>query len=401
VLYAGRVVEHGKSAAILTEPRHPYTKGRLASLPKISGQRFRLQPIPGRLPDVRTALTGCVFAPRCHFAEPRCQDSAPVIGPVNDDVAASCWRAKELETTPWRVDNGEAIERRSRAAIEDASAIVVARDVERTFQAGSALDGLSVSMDGWKPRIRFGQSIVRAVDKVSLTIKVGEIVGLVGESGSGKTTLGRCLIDLISPTAGEVEFDGAQLLRVGRSEKRDLLKRAQIIFQNPDSSLNPRKSIGEILERPLELIGLGREARQLRVTELLELVRLDASYAARYPHQMSGGEKQRVGIARALSTNPRFIVCDEAVSALDVSVQASILNLLLDLRDRLDLSYLFITHDLSVVSYIADRICVMRHGKIVEVGATQAIIETPQHAYTRALLAAVPTIPRQRTAVPA
>lgn len=169
----------------------------------------------------------------------------------------------------------------------------------------------------------------------------------------------------------------------------------------PNSSLNPRKSIGEILERPLELIGLGREARQLRVTELLELVRLDASYAARYPHQMSGGEKQRVGIARALSTNPRFIVCDEAVSALDVSVQASILNLLLDLRDRLDLSYLFITHDLSVVSYIADRICVMRHGKIVEVGNTQAIIENPQHAYTKALLAAVPTIPRQRTAAPA
>ena len=197
-------------------------------------------------------------------------------------------------------------------------------------------------------------------------------------------------------STGEVEIDGAHLLNASRSAKRDLLKRAQIIFQNPDSSLNPRKSIGETLERPLELVGLGREERRKRVTELLDLVRLDASYAERYPHQMSGGEKQRVGIARALSTNPRFIVCDEAVSALDVSVQASILNLLLDLREQLRLAYLFITHDLSVVSYIADRICVMRQGTIVEVGSTEAIIDSPQHPYTKALLAAVPKVPELR-----
>ena len=395
VLYAGRVVEYGKSISILTQPRHPYTKGLLASLPKMSRERHRLQPIPGRLPDLRAALTGCVFAPRCHFAEPRCQTMPPPIEPAGGTVAAACWRAGELERTPWRIESGEAIPRRADAG-SDKSPIVLAHDVVRTFEAGGALDGLSVSLDGWMPRISFGRRVVRAVDKVSLTIREGEIVGLVGESGSGKTTLGRCLIALISPTSGEVEIDGAQLLNASRSEKRDLLKRAQIIFQNPDSSLNPRKSIGETLERPLELVGLGREERQKRVVELLDLVRLDASYAERYPHQMSGGEKQRVGIARALSTNPRFIVCDEAVSALDVSVQASILNLLLDLRDRFKLAYLFITHDLSVVSYIADRICVMRHGKIVEVGSTEAIIDSPQHPYTKALLAAVPKVPELR-----
>lgn len=396
VLYAGRVVEYGKSASILTEPRHPYTKGLLASLPKMSRERHRLQPIPGRLPDVRTALAGCVFAPRCHFAEERCRTTAPAIEPIGRNVAAACWRAGELEKTPWRVESGEAIPRRNDAAAGGGNPIIVARDVERTFQAGGAMDGVSFSFDGWMPRMSFGRRVVRAVDKVSLTIHEGEIVGLVGESGSGKTTLGRCLIDLISPTAGEVEIDGAQLLNASRSAKRDLLKRAQIIFQNPDSSLNPRKSIGETLERPLELVGLGREERRKRVTELLDLVRLDASYAERYPHQMSGGEKQRVGIARALSTNPRFIVCDEAVSALDVSVQASILNLLLDLRERFKLAYLFITHDLSVVSYIADRICVMRQGTIVEVGSTEAIIDSPQHPYTKALLAAVPKVPELR-----
>lgn len=396
VLYAGRVVEYGKSISILTQPRHPYTKGLLASLPKMSRERHRLQPIPGRLPDLRTALTGCVFAPRCHFAEPRCQAMPPPIEPTGETVAAACWRASELERTPWRIESGEAIPRRTDAGTDNKSPIVLAHDVVRTFEAGGAMDGISLSLDGWMPRVSFGRRLVRAVDKVSLTIHEGEIVGLVGESGSGKTTLGRCLIDLISPTSGEVEIDGAQLLNASRSEKRDLLKRAQIIFQNPDSSLNPRKSIGETLERPLELVGLGREERQKRVAELLDLVRLDASYAERYPHQMSGGEKQRVGIARALSTNPRFIVCDEAVSALDVSVQASILNLLLDLRDQFKLAYLFITHDLSVVSYIADRICVMRHGKIVETGSTEAIIDRPQHPYTKALLAAVPKVPELR-----
>lgn len=396
VLYAGRVVEYGRSVSILTEPRHPYTKGLLASLPKLSRERHRLQPIPGRLPDVRATQTGCVFAPRCHFAEPRCQVTPPSIEPIGEDVAAACWRATELERTPWRIESGEAIPRRIDAGADGRKSIVVARDVERTFQAGGAMDGVSLSFDGWMPRISFGRQVVRAVDKVSLTIHEGEIVGLVGESGSGKTTLGRCLIDLISPTSGEVEIDGAQLLNASRSEKRDLLKRAQIIFQNPDSSLNPRKSIGETLERPLALVGLGREERRKRVGELLDLVRLDASYAERYPHQMSGGEKQRIGIARALSTNPRFIVCDEAVSALDVSVQASILNLLLDLRERFKLAYLFITHDLSVVSYIADRICVMRQGTIVEVGSTEAIIDRPQHPYTKALLAAVPKVPELR-----
>jgi oligopeptide/dipeptide ABC transporter ATP-binding protein len=237
---------------------------------------------------------------------------------------------------------------------------------------------------------------VRAVDDVDLQIRRGETLGLVGESGSGKTTLGRTLLRLIEPTVGEAYFDGEDIFRMDRRALLRLRRRAQIVFQDPYGSLNPRLTVGEALREVLQVhrLASGREADR-RVDELLELVGLAPAHARRYPHEFSGGQRQRIGIARALSVEPEFIVCDEPVSALDVSVQAQILNLLRDLQAQLGLAYLFIAHDLSVVEHVSDRIAVMYLGRIIEVGETRALIDAPRHPYTRALLSAVP-VPEPR-----
>lgn len=241
-----------------------------------------------------------------------------------------------------------------------------------------------------------GAGEVRAVDDVDLEIRRGETLGLVGESGSGKTTLGRTLVRLIEPTAGAAYFDGVDIFGLDRKGLQRFRRRVQIIFQDPYGSLNPRMTVGDTLREVLHVHRLARgAAADRRVRELLDLVGLSPSHAGRYPHEFSGGQRQRVGIARALAVEPEFIVCDEPVSALDVSVQAQILNLLLDLQGELGLTYLFIAHDLSVVEHLSDRIAVMYLGRIVEVGETEQVIGTPRHPYTKALLSAVP-IPEPR-----
>jgi oligopeptide transport system ATP-binding protein len=232
---------------------------------------------------------------------------------------------------------------------------------------------------------------VRAVDGVSFWLSRSETLGLVGESGSGKTTTGRALLRLIEPSAGKALYAGQDVFTMERDELRKLRRRAQIVFQDPFASLNPRMTVGDTIREVLHVHRLARgKAAEMRVRELLELVGLSPSHAERYPHEFSGGQRQRIGIARALSVEPDFIVCDEPVSALDVSVQAQVLNLLESLQRRLGLAYLFIAHDLSVVEHVSDRIAVMYLGRIVEMGSAAAVIHDPRHPYTRALLSAVP-----------
>lgn len=256
--------------------------------------------------------------------------------------------------------------------------LVEVKNLTKYFPAGEGLFGK-------------GTGVVKALDDVSFTIRKGETFGLVGESGCGKTTTGRCILRLIEPTSGEVNFEGKDLLSVDAANMRRMRRDMQIIFQDPYSSLNPRMRVGQIVIEPLTIHNVGTKAeRKDRVAELLQLVGLDPSHAERYPHEFSGGQRQRIGIARALALNPKFIVCDEPVSALDVSVQAQVVNLLQDLQEQLNLTYLFISHGLSVVEHISTRVGIMYLGKLVEVASSEEIFRNPLHPYTRALLSAIP-----------
>jgi len=233
--------------------------------------------------------------------------------------------------------------------------------------------------------------VTHAVQAVTFHIDEGETFGLVGESGSGKTTTGRCILRLIEPDGGEVRFRGEDVLALSRRDMRRMRREMQIVFQDPYSSLNPRMRVGHIVEEPLIVHGVGRRAaRRERVAELFTLVGLDPALGARYPHQFSGGQRQRIGLARALALNPSLVIADEPVSALDVSVQAQVVNLLMDLQERLKLTYLFIAHDLRLVRHICSRVAVMYLGRIVEIGTTDALFADPAHPYTRALLSAIP-----------
>jgi peptide/nickel transport system ATP-binding protein len=394
VLYAGQVVEHGPTADVLARPLHPYTKGLLAAVPRLGTSRGRLASIPGRLPDLRLPAPGCRFQPRCPFAVEAC--GAPqALQPV-EGRSVRCHRIGELGEAMWPAA-GETPASKGRLASPPSLAPVVAvSGLSKTFTLSRGLSALA--FDGW--RLRYGPTRIRAVDDVALTVAAGEVIGLVGESGSGKSTLGRLILRLQDADHGAVHIAGEDVTRAPQSGLSSMRQSAQIVFQNADSSLNPRKTVGEIIGRPLRRFAIMPPAKVAsRVRSLLELVRLPAHYAERYPHQMSGGEKQRVGIARALATGPAFVVCDEPVSALDVSVQAAIVNLLADLKDQLGVAYLFISHDISVVAHLADRIAVMYRGKIVEEGLAEEVTRQPRHPYTEALLSAVPSVegePRER-----
>jgi peptide/nickel transport system ATP-binding protein len=385
ILYAGRVVEQGPTREVFARPVHPYTKGLLASLPR--GRGRRLTPIPGGFPDLTRPPGGCIFHPRCPFAEPRCAEEPQRLAAAAGGRVVRCWKADELAERPWPGEGAA-----HAPAAPAGPSLVRVEDLRKDYRLGGFWAGLRLGGRPGSPwPLRVETPRVRAVDGVSLEIAPGEVLGLVGESGCGKSTLGRCLLRLVEPTAGRVFVGGDEITGRPPGALRPFRRRFQIVFQNPDSSLNPRKTVREIVGRPLTVFGLadGR-SRDARVAELLEMVRLAPSYADRYPHQLSGGEKQRVGIARALAPRPAFLVCDEPASALDVSVQASILNLLADLRDRLGLAYLFISHDLSAVAHLARRVAVMYQGAFCEIGSVEEILRPPYHPYTQALLSAIP-----------
>ena len=390
VLYAGQIVEQGQTEDILHRPVHPYAKGLLAAIPRLGEKKQRLAAIPGRLPDLRKPPVGCRFAGRCPFATP--DSAAPQVLRDLGDRKVRCTNAEHLRDTPWpHLGDGEPGE--PFVVPADSAPIVVTRNLTKSFTLSSGF-----SFKGWRPTTTVKR--IKPVDDISVEIAPGEVLGLVGESGSGKTTLGRSILRLVEPESGTIRIAGETVSGRPQNTLEAMRRTAQIVFQNPDSSLNPRKTVGELLGRPIERFGLAPKAEiPARVRSLLDLVRLPAHYADRYAHQMSGGEKQRVGIARALATEPRFIVCDEPVSALDVSVQAAIVNLLADLRDRLGVAYLFISHDISVVAHLADRVAVMHLGKIVEIGAADEIMNAPKDPYTIKLLSAVPRVdgPARRT----
>jgi peptide/nickel transport system ATP-binding protein len=368
VMYAGRVVEEGPAARVFARPRHPYTVGLLKSVPRLDRPRTRaLDTIEGLPPSLTDLPPGCRFAARCaHRAEICATD--PVLVELDGGQRSACHRTGEILSIAATI-----AEPQPPPTATTTEPLLVVRDLKKHFPIGP-------------------DRAIRAVDGVSFEIPRGTTLGVVGESGCGKTTLGRMILRLTDPTGGEIHFQGADLARASAAEMRTARTQMQVVFQDPFSSLNPRLSIGSILDEPqlvYRRVRNRREARE-RTGELLRQVGLVPDMAERYPHQLSGGQRQRVGIARALAIEPSFIVCDEPVSALDVSVQAQIVNLLTDLQSQMDMTYLFIAHDLAVVRHISHRIVVMYLGRVIESAECDELYRAPLHPYTQALLDAAP-----------
>lgn len=384
IMYAGELMEQGDVHSVFDEPSNPYTQGLLAATPEIGSDKTPTA-IPGQIPDLTDLGDGCIFADRCDFATEECRSGSIEMERVSDDHNTRCRRWKTAVEDPIRPNQGTY--EKSSAGQELLSASGLKKNFDEPSTVGALFEGTSFE------RFFDLEPPVKAVNDVDITIHESETVGLVGESGSGKSTLGRTLLGLLESTDGTVRFKGDDISSFDSSEMREFYSECQIVFQNPHSSLNPRKTIGEILERPLKLFTDKDEGtRSERVIELLEQVDLGSEYASRYPHELSGGEKQRVAIARAFAPNPSLIVLDEPVSALDVSVQANILDLLSDLRDKYGTTYLLISHDLSVINVICDRIMVMYLGEIIESGTRDDIFAPPYHPYTRALLSSIPNL---------
>jgi peptide/nickel transport system ATP-binding protein len=373
VLYAGSLVESGNAREIQRGPLHPYTQGLLLSEPPADRRVRGLVAIPGAVPLASEVKDCCPFAPRCRWAEPVCHDGAPALQVVADDRSSRCLRLPEIRQ--------EMISLQTRAA-------------EPAFVPSDGRpDGALIEVVNVEKVFRNGSRTVRAVDDVSMTVRVEESVGIVGESGSGKTTLARMLVGLEQPSAGDIVIDGisARSWRdLGERDRRTLRRTVQTVFQDPYSSLNPMHNVGWTLKEAVTTHHADVRNPDARVSELLESVGLPKDYARRRPAALSGGERQRVAIARALAAGPRILICDEPVSALDMSVQAQILNLLEELRSSRGISYLFITHDLSIVRQTSEFLYVMQHGKVVESGPTEVVLDRPAHDYTAELLRAVP-----------
>jgi len=380
VMYAGHMVEIAPTADLFGQPRHPYTRGLIASIPRIDQpQEAAARPLRGLLR--RDELPpGCPFQPRCDFAEPSCAERHQILENVAPGHEVACQR--------WRALGGPQIA----AAGESLPARAAAADVPLLALEEVTL-AYGVTQD-WLARLA-GSRHFTAVKGLSLAIARGETFALVGESGSGKSTVARAVSGLLAPAAGRIVLKGRPLPGLVAARSGEQRRQIQYIFQNPDASLNPRAKVGEILARPLEMFfSLDRRTIRERIAQALADTRLDARYTQRYPDQLSGGERQRVAIARALIAEPELLLCDEVLSALDVSVQANILDLLRRLRERHSVAMLFISHDLAVVRQLADRVGVMFRGELMETGTTADVFTPPFHPYTHSLILAVPSLDR-------
>jgi peptide/nickel transport system ATP-binding protein len=365
VMYAGRIVEEGPTQAIVAAPRHPYSAGLISSVPDHVEPR-RLVGIPGVAVGVADRPAGCAFAPRCALRIPACEEEMPELVAVDAGHVVRCLR--------WRSTVLPEIERRGdEPALSAEPPLLSVEDLHATH--------------------RTGQGEVVAAGGVSFAVESGACVALVGESGSGKTTIARCIVGLHAPKSGRILIAGEPLAAFAGDRTREQRRAIQIVFQNPYDSLNPRRSVEDAISWPVRALrGLSAQQARAEVARLLEQVRLPAAFARRYPGELSGGERQRIAIARALAAAPKLLVCDEVTSALDVSIQAAVLDLLAALRRELQLSLLFISHDLGVVASVADRLLVLENGLICEEGAVRSVLSAPQSAYTARLVAAAPSI---------
>jgi peptide/nickel transport system ATP-binding protein len=388
-MYAGHVVETAARESFFREPLHPYSRKLFASLPARRKRTEGLAVIRGSVPPLTRPFAGCRFAERCDHAWTLCSEEPPAWESLGDGHGVRCHLygaatrpRDEISTAP------------NSAAAPVSSDAVCQGSPEVRAPPLLAVTDLQVHFPIRRGLLRRVAGSVRAVDGVSLEIGMGRTLALVGESGCGKTTVARAILRLVQATGGQVRFDGVDLLTLSRAALRPRRREAQIVFQDPFSSLNPRMRVAEIVEEGMVALGVAgdRNARAKRIDDLLRQVGLSPDMRYRYPHEFSGGQRQRIAIARALSVDPRLIVCDEPTSALDVSVQAQILNLLRELQTELGLAYLFITHNVSVVEFLAHEVAVMYLGRIVEQGTVDEVLGNPRHPYTQALLSAVPSL---------
>jgi peptide/nickel transport system ATP-binding protein len=391
VMYAGKAVEFATADAVFKDSKMPYTLGLLGSLPRMdTSERGPLRPIPGNPPSLVNMPGGCPFAPRCPAVIQRCLDEEPELLGVGPAHHAACHRSNSLPNggvglfaPTWTDTEDEDVKQGTldtdgQTAGPGATVISVGDIVKEFPVRGGGL-------------VRRTVAVAHAVSGVSFDLAERETLGLVGESGCGKSTAARVVLQLIPATGGSVKFEGNELVGKSRTQMRPYRRQLQIVFQDPFASLDPRVPVGDTVAEPLRVHGLwDRQTGPARVAELFEMVGLNPEHRSRYPNEFSGGQRQRIGVARALALGPKVLVLDEPVSALDVSIQAGVVNLLEELQDRLGLAYLFIAHDLSVVRHISDRVAVMYLGRIVETGTVDEVYESPSHPYTQALLSAVP-----------
>lgn len=384
VMYAGEIMEEGSVNEIFENPRHPYTIGLLKAVPSLNDPKDRkLLPIDGITPNLINRKDKCSFVSRCIYATEECEKkTSPKLREVDGELnhRTACHREIKFNTIP------------EKKRAEDIRSIKEPQIDKHDKDIILKVENLKVSFPIIKGLLRRKTGEVRAVDDVSFEVFKGETFGLVGESGCGKTTVARSILRLIDTAGGNIVFNGNGYTNLPENKLKTIRRNMSLIFQDPYGSLDPRQKAGDIVGEPLRNFKLfkNEEEYRQRVDELFKLVGLDPSMQNRVPHEFSGGQRQRIGIARALATNPSFIVCDEAISALDVSIQAQIINLLEELQEKLGLTYLFIAHDLTVVRHISDRVAVMYLGKVMEIGDWKSLYDNPLHPYTKALLEAVP-----------